>query len=347
MFWPWFVEGAGHGAGCGASEHRRAGRAVPDREGSDPGPARSGDLASGAGAHERRSLDGDQLRAALDRAVARPLQGRGLCGPGRPAPAQWARAEPAQAGPVGALARPPGRSAARWRAVDEWESGVRMGGELGLASVCVQRGWEALRAIEWSIQKPRPRHPRADTPEEKSTCKKTRRSRCRRGRAPSRPPGRGVCDRRAPPRPEAGPAPRLGAQGRAPDRARPPPLCAPMSLTDLALALGLPGKIGGHGSEVEGMVERGEIDKVRAYCEGDCLNLFVLYVRWALLTGRTDLEGHNVSLDSLVRCLEAERGECPHLGEFLDRWRATNRPAPMFLPAYPLAANIELMLAAE
>src|SRR3954447_22355842 len=65
-----------------------------------------------------------RLRAALDRAVACPLQCRGLCGPGRPAPAQWARAEPAQAGPVGALARPPGRSAARWRAVDEWESGV-------------------------------------------------------------------------------------------------------------------------------------------------------------------------------------------------------------------------------
>src|SRR4051794_12358639 len=81
-----------------------------------------------------------------------------------------------------------------------WTSGKVarwMAGELGLASVCVQRGWEALRAIEWSIQKPRPRHPKAATPEEKST---------------------------PPPRPEAGPAPRLGAQGRAPDRARPPPL---------------------------------------------------------------------------------------------------------------------------
>ena len=62
---------------------------------------------------------------------------------------------------------------------------------------------------------------------------------------------------------------------------------------------------------------------------------------------RTDLEGHNASLDSLVRCLEAERGERPHLGEFLDRGRATNRLAPMFLPAYPVAANVEPMLAAE
>jgi 3'-5' exonuclease len=43
------------------------------------------------------------------------------------------------------------------------------------------------------------------------------------------------------------------------------------------------------------MVQRGEIDNVRAYCEADCLNLFALYVRWALLTGRTDLVGHNAS----------------------------------------------------
>src|SRR6202789_4390316 len=31
-----------------------------------------------------------------------------------------------------------------------------MAGELGLASLAAQRGWEALRAIDWSIQKPRP-----------------------------------------------------------------------------------------------------------------------------------------------------------------------------------------------
>lgn len=107
--------------------------------------------------------------------------------------------------------------------------------------------------------------------------------------------------------------------------------CTAMSMDDLAFAIGLPGKIGGHGSEVEGMVERGEIDKVRAYCEGDVLNLFGLYVRWALLTGRTDPEGHNASLESLTECLERERGNRQHFGEFLDRWRATDRPAPMFV----------------
>jgi predicted PolB exonuclease-like 3'-5' exonuclease len=77
-----------------------------------------------------------------------------------------------------------------------------------------------------------------------------------------------------------------------------------MSLEGIALAVGLPGKIGGHGSEVEAMVRRGEINKVRTYCGGDCLNLFVLYVRWALLTGRINAAGHNASLQSLVECLE-------------------------------------------
>src|SRR3954467_13384522 len=43
-----------------------------------------------------------------------------------------------------------------------------MAGELGLASVCVRGGWGAGRTIEWSIQKPRPRHRKAATPEEEA-----------------------------------------------------------------------------------------------------------------------------------------------------------------------------------
>jgi 3'-5' exonuclease len=109
--------------------------------------------------------------------------------------------------------------------------------------------------------------------------------------------------------------------------------CAAMSLDDVALALGLPGKIGGHGAEVEAMVRRGEIDNVRAYCECDCLNMFVLYVRWALLSGRTDLMGHNASLESLIEYLERESSARLHFGEFLDGWRATSRPVPMFVPS--------------
>jgi predicted PolB exonuclease-like 3'-5' exonuclease len=106
---------------------------------------------------------------------------------------------------------------------------------------------------------------------------------------------------------------------------------ARMGLDDMALAMGLPGKLGGHGSEVAGMVARGEIERVRAYCEGDVLNLFALYVRWARLVGKTDAEGHDASLESLVACLVKKREAKPHFGEFLHRWHASTRPRPMFL----------------
>ena len=43
-----------------------------------------------------------------------------------------------------------------------------MARHLGLARVHPQRGWEALRLIDWSPQAPRPRHARAAGPEEQA-----------------------------------------------------------------------------------------------------------------------------------------------------------------------------------
>ena len=45
--------------------------------------------------------------------------------------------------------------------------------ELGLTRVAPQRGWETLKAIGWSVQKPRPRHPASATPEEREAFKKS------------------------------------------------------------------------------------------------------------------------------------------------------------------------------
>ncbi|MBW8765021.1 MAG: winged helix-turn-helix domain-containing protein [Geodermatophilales bacterium] len=99
-----------------------------------------------------------------------------------------------------------------------------MASELGLAAVLPQRGWEALKAIGWSVQKPRPRHPASATPEEREAFKKAGAG-CRRGAGPA--PGqadRSLGDRRAPHRAEADPAPGLGAQRPAAHRAWPSPL---------------------------------------------------------------------------------------------------------------------------
>ena len=50
-----------------------------------------------------------------------------------------------------------------------------MAEELSLAAVAVQRGWEALQAIGWSIQMPRPEHPARATPDAQEAFKKSSR----------------------------------------------------------------------------------------------------------------------------------------------------------------------------
>ncbi|MET3414012.1 3'-5' exonuclease [Methylobacterium sp. 1030] len=94
-----------------------------------------------------------------------------------------------------------------------------------------------------------------------------------------------------------------------------------MTLEEAAVTLGLPGKLGEHGSHVAGLVSAGEIDRVRAYCETDCINLFALYLRWAHLTGRTDVDAHDRAILGLTDFLDLRRGTRPHLGRFLDAWR--------------------------
>ena len=85
------------------------------------------------------------------------------------------------------------------------------------------------------------------------------------------------------------------------------------------------------------MIARGEIGRVRAYCETDCLNLFVLYLRWAHLTGRTGPEAHDAAIDGLIRYLESERAARPHLGAFVDAWRRATESRSAFVSRPPQA----------
>ena len=47
-----------------------------------------------------------------------------------------------------------------------------MAAELGLARLAPQRGWDALKALGWSVQRPRPRHPQAATAEDRAAFEK-------------------------------------------------------------------------------------------------------------------------------------------------------------------------------
>ncbi|NJM12939.1 MAG: hypothetical protein HC889_14650 [Synechococcaceae cyanobacterium SM1_2_3] len=41
---------------------------------------------------------------------------------------------------------------------------------------------------------------------------------------------------------------------------------------------------------------------------------------------------HNATVQNLLDTLEQEREKRPHLGEFADRWQASERPCPLFVP---------------
>ena len=88
---------------------------------------------------------------------------------------------------LGALAerlRTPPEDGGRWTGA---KVAIWMAAQLGLAKVHPQRGWEALQRIRWSVQAPRPRHPRSVTPEQRAAFKggSTRRSRRSQPRTPA------------------------------------------------------------------------------------------------------------------------------------------------------------------
>lgn len=95
---------------------------------------------------------------------------------------------------------------------------------------------------------------------------------------------------------------------------------ARVRLNEVCAVLGLPGKFGPSGADVAGMYDEGRLGEIRAYCETDVLNTYLVYLRHQLHTGGMDLESHNRAVADLVTMLESERSERPHLGDFLAAW---------------------------
>ena len=85
-------------------------------------------------------------------------------------------------------------------------------------------------------------------------------------------------------------------------------------LEEVARFLGLPGKVGMLGKNVEERYFAGEIDAIRAYCEGDALMTWLIYLRFDRIRGRLDDAGLAHEL-ALVR--GAVRGR-DHLRAFAD-----------------------------
>ncbi|HRD67099.1 MAG TPA: ribonuclease H-like domain-containing protein [Candidatus Competibacter sp.] len=104
-----------------------------------------------------------------------------------------------------------------------------------------------------------------------------------------------------------------------------------LGLDEAAQALGLPGKWNGHGENVAELAAAGDYAAINRYCEGDVLNTYVLYLRWARFSTRVSARGHNASVQNLLDYLAAGRERSPHWGEFADLWQANARPCPLFV----------------
>jgi hypothetical protein len=90
-------------------------------------------------------------------------------------------------------------------------------------------------------------------------------------------------------------------------------------LDQVAQLAGLPGKLGIGGPAVWAAYLKGEIRKIRDYCEGDCVNTYLLYLRFQRQRGILTQEQHDKETELLRSSLQAT-GK-PYWQEFLALWK--------------------------
>ena len=89
-------------------------------------------------------------------------------------------------------------------------------------------------------------------------------------------------------------------------------------LDQVARLIGLPGKLGMDGSQVWDAFRAGRIADVRAYCETDTLNTWLVYLRFQLMRGALDRAEYAAEL-ALARATLGKL-DAPHWRAFLAAW---------------------------
>ena len=89
-------------------------------------------------------------------------------------------------------------------------------------------------------------------------------------------------------------------------------------LDTMAKLAGFPGKLGMDGSQVWPAFQRGEIAEIRAYCETDVANTYLLFLRFLAMRGDLDKAEYAAELALLREKLAAHDGA--HWKEYLAAW---------------------------
>jgi predicted PolB exonuclease-like 3'-5' exonuclease len=95
---------------------------------------------------------------------------------------------------------------------------------------------------------------------------------------------------------------------------------AAVSLQEIALLLGYPGKLGLSGADVWDRFLAGDIVAIRDYCEIDALNTYLVYLRFQRVRGRLTAAAWEAECSRLRHYLEQQSR--PHFDEFLSAWPA-------------------------
>jgi len=91
------------------------------------------------------------------------------------------------------------------------------------------------------------------------------------------------------------------------------------SLEEVAIMLGLPGKMGMSGARVWEYFQAGKIADIRAYCETDVLNTFLVYLQFERIRGILDEAAFAKEIERLCELLRT--ANAVHLKEFLNQWQ--------------------------
>ena len=92
------------------------------------------------------------------------------------------------------------------------------------------------------------------------------------------------------------------------------------SLHGAARLVGLPGKDGLDGSQVEGLYHAGQIEALRQYCLSDVAQTAFVFLRYRLLVGQIDRETYRNAAAALLAAIEAD-GRLLRLLTSIDRTR--------------------------
>jgi predicted PolB exonuclease-like 3'-5' exonuclease len=90
------------------------------------------------------------------------------------------------------------------------------------------------------------------------------------------------------------------------------------SLQNVSLLLGLPGKLGMSGEQVFEYWKAGRLAEIRAYCETDVLNTYLVWLRFELARGQLSAAGHAQELARVRAWLGAH--EDPHWRQYAAAW---------------------------